>query len=296
MINRIQVPDHLISRAPGFLLARLGVCLLGGLLSMQCSAYQLKGQPGKPVILEAAGQNCRVVKQKGLYSLLFGAIPLNPVDPAEMFTAGDVSYRVTDEVTTVDTVISILAGWALSLNRRTITIEACDENVRVADPESERKEIDRILEQYARDSRSPVVVLKDGKSHQGRILEFTETEVVLEQKPENTPATADATDGSDESGESAATDSSADASSETPEGDSITTYVDVIELKSGRSIRGKITSQSRQRLVVQVGSRSEEIAKADVKRVRYRVPESEAGPEITVLRIPRANIQKIIVR
>ena len=259
-----------------------------------CSAYQLKGQPGKPVILEADGKNCRVVEKKGLYSLLFGAVPLNPVKPGEFFKQGEAaSYRVTDEVTTLDTVISIVAGWALSLNRRTITVEACEENVRVADPEAERKELDRILAGYAQDARSPVIVLKDGQSHQGRIVEFTDTEVALETRPR--PDSTDGTDNATETNPSE-TETKPGESGETPA--EPVNYIDVIELKNGQVKKGKITSQNRERIVIQMRDRSEEILKTSIDRVRYRVPETEAEaePEITVLRIPRENISKIIIR
>ena len=155
---------HRAARRRILRLAVVGIALSG---LVQCGAYQLKSQEGKPVILESAGENCRVVKQKGLYSLLFGAVPLNPVDEGELFTGETegATYRVTDEVTTIDAVLSVLAGWALSLNRRTITVEACEENMRVANPETERKELDRILASFAQKSRAPVVIMKDGQSY-----------------------------------------------------------------------------------------------------------------------------------
>ena len=70
--------------------SRMPVCRLLGaallaLFVVQCSAYQIKGQGEQPLILESQGENCRVVQKKGLYSLLFGAVPLNPVEPEDLF-------------------------------------------------------------------------------------------------------------------------------------------------------------------------------------------------------------------
>lgn len=271
---------------------RIRLVIVGIALSSlaQCSAYQLKSQEGKPVVLETAGENCRVVKQKGLYSLLFGAVPLNPVDEGELF-AGETegaTYRVTDEVTTIDAVLSVLAGWALSLNRRTITVEACEENVRVANPETERKELDRILASFAQKSRAPVVIMKDGQSYQGRIVEFSETEVAIETTRTKSGDAADSSDAAD-SGDAA------EGAGDAPDSSEPVSYVDVIELKSGQVIAGKVISQNRERIVLQTGSGSQEVLKSRIQRVRYRVPESELEPEKEVVRLPRKEIRKIVL-
>lgn len=289
IISQLTLPGKIL----GFTLA--GVVLL---TLPQCSAYQLKSQEGKPVILETAGVNCRVVKKKALYSLLFGAIPLNPVEEGELFQGEGATYRVTDEVTTVDAVISSTLGWLLSLNRRTILVEACDENVRVANPESERKELDQILAGYARNSRAPIVILKDGKSYQGRIVEFSETEVAMEtrESPEDGKDTGDGGDTSPDSGEKP-TPLEGDSSTESDPDDSSApiAYVDVVEMKNGQIKKGKVIAQNRVRIVLQSGDGSEEINKTKIQRVRYRVPESEVESEKSIVRIPRENIRKIVL-
>ncbi|MEQ9365649.1 MAG: hypothetical protein RIF32_15500 [Leptospirales bacterium] len=261
----------------------------------QCSAYQLKSQEGKPVILETAGANCRVVKKKNLYSLLFGAVPLNPVEEGELFQGDGATYRLTDEVTTIDAVFSVLVGWALSMNRRTITVEACEENVRVANPETERKELDRVLAGFARNSRAPIVILNDGQSYQGRIVEFSDTEVAIETSsrpgPETQAEDESAAEVQNPEGDSDAADSDDDSDGT---GEPVA-YVDVIEMKNGQVKTGKVVSQNRERIVLQTGSGSEEIFKKNIQRVRYRVPESELEPKKEVVRIARENIRKIVI-
>lgn len=244
------------------------------------------------MVLETNGVNCRVVKDKTLYSLLFGAVPLNPVEEEELFPEKGVTYRVTDEVTILDTLIAALGGWAISLNSRTITVEACEENVRVANPETERKELDRILASIAQNSRAPIVLLKDGRNYQGRIVEFSETEVAIETTVRPDPnskldSPEDSTDGSEDS---------PDAGIEQDPDEPIA-YVDVVELKNGQLKTGKVISQNRERIVLQTASGSDEYLKRDIQRVRYRVPESELEPEpeIEIVRIPRDDIRKIVL-
>ena len=102
---------------------------------------------------------------------------------------------------------------------------------------------------------------------------------------------SDATD----SGDAADSSDTADGAGDSPESGAPVNYVDVIELKTGQIKSGKVISQNRERIVLQTGSGSEEILKSRIQRVRYRVPESELGPEKEVVRLSREEIRKIVL-
>ena len=148
-----------------------------------------------------------------------------------------------------------------------------------------------MLAQYSRAAAAPIVLLKNGESYQGRIVEFSDTEIALR------PLRQRDTDSDSESAESAE-EGDGDAGEASEDGaDSATEakkdLVDIVELKNGGRRIGQIVSQNRQSVTIQIDGKRQTLSKAEISRVQYRVPRPE---QVELVRILRTDIRKILIR
>ncbi len=67
-----------------------------------------------------AGPESNVIDEERQWYILWGLVPINEVDTQEM--AGEIeNYEIKTEVTPIDFLISIPAGW-ISITTRTVTV------------------------------------------------------------------------------------------------------------------------------------------------------------------------------
>ncbi len=129
-------------------------------------------------ILASADATCKVASVEPLYSFLFGLAPVFR-KPEPSVPAGQ-TLRITEFTNWKDYAVTLVGGWAITLVRRTRTIEFCDENLFASSWNPERQSVDQTLYQMAVTGKV-VLFLKSGESFsQVRILGFDESSIEVE--------------------------------------------------------------------------------------------------------------------
>ncbi|PJZ51412.1 LIC_13076 family protein [Leptospira adleri] len=129
-------------------------------------------------ILASADAACKVAAVEPLYSFLFGLVPVFR-KPEPSVPSGQ-TLRITEVTNWKDYAVTLVGGWAITLVRRTRTIEFCEESLFASSWNPERQTVDQTLYQMAV-SGKVVLLLKSGESFsQVRILGFDESSVDVE--------------------------------------------------------------------------------------------------------------------
>lgn len=129
-------------------------------------------------ILASADANCQVAAVEPLYSFLFGLVPVFRKPEPE--PGMGQTLRITEITNWKDYAITALGGWAITLVRRTRTIEFCEENLYASNWNPEKVSVDQTLYQMAVTGKV-IVHLKSGDPlTQVRILSFDETSIDVE--------------------------------------------------------------------------------------------------------------------
>ncbi len=248
------------SLIPGFLI----------LSTFACTSYELRSPDQRnPVVLavNADPAKCEVVHTDGMYALLFGAVPLTSLEKYQSFPpAADGSsrtYVVSKKATWVDFLVNIFGGWAVTLTRSTIEVQACKEQVAIQSQEAREEELRKTLAKYANRSGDPMVLTTSGEAFQGRIVEYDESGITIEtvQVRKLDPPKK----------------------------------MDVVYMKSGETIRGRVTNQSTDAITVRTESGStRRLRKSSMARLSLDVlvDEEEIPTKKT---IARSDIRKVIL-
>lgn len=77
----------------------------------------------KPITIETKSATCQEREEVKVWYALFGSIAMNPVN--FIYRGADKSYRITQETTVGDVIISVLLGLTTSITRNTLLIESC---------------------------------------------------------------------------------------------------------------------------------------------------------------------------
>lgn len=129
-------------------------------------------------VLASVDTSCRITSVEPLYSFLFGLVPV--FRKTEPEPGPGQTLRVTEVTNWKDYVVTALGGWAITLVRRTRTIEFCEENLYASNWNPEKTSVDQTLYQMAVSGKI-IVHLKSGDPlTQVRILGFDDSSVEIE--------------------------------------------------------------------------------------------------------------------
>lgn len=254
------------------------IVLLSAILPGACSTTSVQMQSpatGARTVLASPQNNCQATT-RGQWYLLFGALPINKVDLSLQETGK--TYRVKEESKWYDVLIDIFGGAILTLTRKTITVDSCDERLMVVSQdelETERKkELQAALDKYATETptlpEEAIFILSSGDSIRGKILEFDSDTITI------------AVRSTVEQG---------------PQVDSVNAAS--IILRDGKTVVGEVIGQDNQSISLKVGGRTVVIQKERIKRISYQraSTEKEGKPETQVEEVvlPRAQIKRIVL-
>ncbi|MBM9579249.1 hypothetical protein JWG45_19060 [Leptospira sp. 201903070] len=129
-------------------------------------------------ILASADATCKIASVEPLYSFLFGLVPV--FRKSEPNLPAGQTLRVTEVTNWKDYAVTLIGGWAITLVRRTRTIEFCDENLFANSWNPEKQSVDQTLYQLAASGKVSLY-LKSGESlSQVKILAFDESSIDVE--------------------------------------------------------------------------------------------------------------------
>lgn len=212
---------------------------------------------GGRLVLGAAASPCKTESSYGQWHLLFGAVPLNRVNLSYANPAQ--TYRIMEERSWLDSVITVVGGAVLTLTRKTVRVEVCEENFAVTSPaqaeEQKKREIRAALDGLLREDApgspgEPAFLMKSGEVRRGKIQEISEESIVIsERRKSNTPAAPVTTDRSGK--------------------------VARIMLMNGQLLVGEITNQSPTAITLATKTGTIVIQKANVRRVSYGETQAE---------------------
>ncbi len=243
-------PAHL-NRAAWLHWSRLACLACLAFALTRCTVLTVTTSPGRPATLATADAVCSESYRDGQWAFGFGALPLN--DPLADFRADASAIRVSERFEWYDLLVSVAGGWAISLVRKSVVVENCGgDSVVLSRAEYARLQNPRGADLSALAARAsaeaPVVVqLADGRTLTGRILEIS---------PADGAVTIDVVSGPPSA------------------------PVDMVELRNGAILRGRITSQTADSLRITTASRTESVSKSDVRRIRLNVVESGRGRRV----------------
>lgn len=247
--------------------------IITGLLlvsAIACTSYELRSPDQRnPVVLavNADPSKCKVVHTDGMYALLFGAIPLTSLEKYQSFPPSpdgtSRTYVVSKKSTWVDFLVNIFGGWAVTLTRSTIEVQACQEQVAIQSQKAQEEELRKTLAKYSNRTGDPMVLTNSGEAFQGRIVEYDENGITIETVEVR--------------------------KIDPPK------KMDVVYMKSGETIRGRVTNQSTEAITVRTESGStRRLSKSSMARLSLDVlvDEEEIATKKT---IARTDIQKVIL-
>ncbi len=217
------------------------------------------------VLASSKAEQCEVLSEGGRWFLLFGALPIGAwSDPPPIAPPPGNSIRITERSEWQDWMVTIAGGWLITATRRTFVVEGCAEDVQVHTSATRAAELQQGLDALARSSAQVVVVMKSGENHAGRVLEISESEILLQ------PTGA------------------------VEQGDSAPELVDRVEMKDGQVLEGRITNQTVSTVTIEINGAAQRLQKATIRRIELRV--AATPPPSENLRLARNEISRLVLR
>lgn len=104
--------------------------LLGGsFLFTDCSSMKIHNPyPDRPLVLETSHQTCTDERSFKQWYFLYGNSQINEISSGELFPTHEYTYRLREEVTVGDAILTILGGLFTTTTRKTIIVEKCQKN------------------------------------------------------------------------------------------------------------------------------------------------------------------------
>lgn len=232
----------------------LGLALL---LPAACSSLAVQSEaPEKRLVLAVQESRCKTESTHSQWYALFGAIPLNQVklkyaNPAQ-------TYRITEDRTWLDSVITVLGGALVTVTRKSVRVEACEESYLVLSPEQieaqKEKEIAQAMDSLLRKDApglpgEPAFLMKDGTTRRGKIQEISAEEIVILERRKGE---AEEEPAPDKSGKVAR-----------------------IMLMDGTVLTGEITNQTPTVIALRTRRGNVTVLKTNVRRVSYQETAAE---------------------
>lgn len=134
-------------------------------------SLQVMSPHKNPIIIENKGKKCDVSGEFKTWFAFYGTLPIYYPDEKKMFGDPKYSYRLSQDYTMLDKVVSIFLGFMTSITRNTIRVEKCGKSIitvskkvyKKMKADSQKKDISEVRNQRV------LIFLKDGKQVQGKI-------------------------------------------------------------------------------------------------------------------------------
>lgn len=225
------------------------------------------------LVLAKQDASCKVEYEKRIWYALFGALPINSFEEGQFFKKPGAAYRLTDGMNTMDLLITVFGGWLVSITTRTYTVEVCQSEYVLQSPQDREAAINRELQNYSGSKDEPlVVIVEDGNKYAGRLVEIDRDYWHLESTGPLAEADKE-------------TESNSEPEKEKP---------DVLELKNGQTLTGKVLAQSRHSIRFRTKAGTRRYLKSAILRLRYRVDMDEDIKK--VIKIRRSKITRVLFR
>lgn len=135
-------------------------------------SLQMRSPFKTPVVIENKSKKCKLHKKINAWYAFYGIYPLNATKNKDIFESSKYSYRVTQDYTTLDKIISIGLGFMTSIIKNTVEVERCKRNTILISKKNfvNMKKESKRSQKIAFENREVLVHLKDGSSVRGRFL------------------------------------------------------------------------------------------------------------------------------
>ncbi len=244
-------------------------------IAASCASMPLQSPDNaRRVVLGSSESSCRRESSEKQWYILFGAVPLNHAEVS--FQDSSRSYRIIEERTWSDLLITILGGTLTTVTRKTLTAEICEEQLVVATPEQieqkRKEEIQTALDGFIQKiPGEPIFLLKSGEKHRGRIEEISQEEIVIAEMTAVDPQEA----------------------AEKDEGEKGTKIARIL-LRDGSTLTGEVLDQTPLLISLKTTRGKVSIQKSNVRRISYQ--ETQAEKESARKQREEASIKRLSLR
>jgi exosome complex RNA-binding protein Csl4 len=276
------------------LMAWTGLLLFSLVFLGNCTARTLGYRTAAPLALAGAETSCKPVARSSQWQALWDMYRIFDADFDDYSFQSGRTYRYSMEDTWQDWAINATVGFLTTVTRHTVVLQQCDAEVVVRTAEEIEKQVSDALAKHLKAEgvtrahlRQPIFILKGGSSVQGRIVQITPTELVLEIERQAT----------DEEGAATDSDSGSEEASSAKQGPATG---DRISLKSGGVLEGRVVTQDVASMTIEIArgedaGKTRKISKSDIAQVQFGVVLDESQVEKEQIRIVRKDIERITV-
>ncbi|MCB1173561.1 MAG: hypothetical protein KDK39_08355 [Leptospiraceae bacterium] len=254
-------------------------CLLlcGVLFTSACTQLQVRANQ-QPVALASRSSQCQTRISDGHWRFLFGLFRLSGADFDDYAFDASKSYRFTERTTWLDMLITVPLGFAALVGRTTVELQECDEEISIQTrAQSERDNqaaIDSFLRHQGAQTAGLVLQLANGQTHSGQLVSLDSDAYEIESED---PADDVRTDNSGQT-----------------ETSPVVKRADIVQLKSGQRVVGKITNQSRTAITIQSAQGIQRLDKAAIAKIQFNQEVPDQSPvQKKRIRIARRDVVKI---
>ena len=253
------------------MLRLLSVAFISTLFS--CTLWQIQGDLDNGVLLAPPTASCTTVATDGDWRFLLGTGSISAPDFSTYERKPGLAYRYVESSTWVDVSVNIVVGYLTSITRNTVSLEECESELVISTPRERALEIENALAQVtalsgqnSTDGNLPLFVMRDGQVVRGRLVEWTESEIVIEETIEITAA---------EEGE--------------------TELFDRVVMKNGEEHFGHIIGQTRDHITLRSEASTLSLSKANVARIEYQVRDTRIRTSTRTVTLPQNQVSRVIV-
>ncbi len=109
------------------------------LLNFSCTTVTIYNpHSDKNIILTHDVSQCYSKRIFKKWTAFYGAVALNKIDPNDMFPTENFAYRITEEATGEDALISFFLGLFTTISRKSIIVDFCTPPLQMTKPETKR--------------------------------------------------------------------------------------------------------------------------------------------------------------
>jgi hypothetical protein len=242
-----------------------------------CTHIQIQSN-SEPVALANADASCQKVVSDGHWSFLYGMLAISSVDFSTFDFKKDKSYKIKEHTSWIDALISIPLGFLLLTNRNSVELEECDQRIEAQtekDADQRKQQAIDYFVKYKSSKGSQGLVFETfaGQKYTGAVKEITPEYYKLQIETKN-----------------------ANQSNQT-QGLSNTenTKVDILELKSGSKLVGKIKNQTKETVTLVTNGKEKIIKKSLISKIKFnqKYP-NQQETKMEELILKREDIKSII--
>lgn len=226
-----------------------------------CTTSTWISPKNSPIMLSTDTKNCQVVSQHRIWMLLFGTWHINPLNLTSAIKNKKSSYRITEKRDWLDLLVTIGGGWLISLTSKTWLFESCDMNYFIETKIDRSNNTNKALVNYSKSRGKPIQVHTNDDTFIGKLVEINQKAWLLEVEDEsNTQANS---------------------------------LDDVLILKSGKKVYGKVINQSVNSVRFRSRLSTKRYLKSRIQKLEF-AKTSDEGKTILIKKVPVAEITKVI--